>query len=113
MQTDEKFWTLQREGIYLNGVKVIKKQPIQLLGSDLKVNIMQSYNDGCLGLEDDFTTVDENGCVGSLDQRELDNYIKEYTTDINAIYRDYCRSTYHTTIKHSDLEKITKFYKKY
>lgn len=113
MKTSEKFWLLQKRGLYVNGIKVIQKQPIQLLDSDLKTNIMQAYNDGCIGLEDDFTTVDENSCVGSLDQRELDSYILEYTTDINAIYKDYCRATYQTTIKHSDLEKITKFYKRY
>ncbi len=96
----------------MNGIKVIPKQPIQLLDSNLKSNIMQAYNGGYIGLEDDYTTVDENNCVGSLDQRELDNYILEYTTDINAIYKDYCKATHQTTIKHSDLEKITKFYKK-
>lgn len=112
MKTDEKFWKLQNEGIYLNGIKVLQKQPIQLLEGRLKTSIMQSYNNGCIGLEDDFTTVDENGCVGSLGEKELINYIKEYTVDINNLYNEYCKATYHTTIKHSDLEKIADFYKK-
>lgn len=87
MKTDEKFWKLQKQGLYINGVKIIHKQPKQLLKSDLKTSIMQAYKDGYLGLEDDFTTLDENGCVGSLDEKELTNYIKEYTTDIKDLYK--------------------------
>lgn len=113
METDEKFWVLQKRGVYLNGIKILQKQPIQLLGGDLKTNIMQAYNDGCLGLEDNYTTIDENGCVGSLDDHELINYIKEYTVDINTLYNEYHKTAYHINVKHSDLEKIAKFYKKY
>ena len=112
MKTDEKFWKLQRGGVYLNGIRILQKQPIQLLGGDLKTNIMQAYNNGCIGLEDDYTTIDENGYIGSLDERELINYIKEYTTDIDMLYNEYHKTAYHITVKHSDLEKIANFYKK-
>ena len=94
MKTSEKFWLLQKSGVYVNGVKVIQKQPNQLLWSDLKANIIQAYNNGYLGLEDDYTTVDENGYVGSLDQNKLDNYIMEYKTDINDKYKDLYESTH-------------------